>query len=236
MGCWNETQVAAAKVRDLQSRLMVATLRCRAMGVDVPAAYNHFVARQPDDDPGRQRRAHGAVPRRLWRPGADSITTASRPRSPTYGADATDRAVCAETAALAEEAAAADGDIAPAGRRSPTGSATSPALPGRRSAAISFASAEAAATSRPHIKISLYLHSRAVAARGDRTRPPPSCRRSFPLFRRPHVATQPQTTFNDYVDRRHRPRRLRPQGDRDRRDRDAGPDGAARGIRRVASR
>ena len=32
MGCWNETQVAAAKVRDLQSRLMVATLRCQAMG------------------------------------------------------------------------------------------------------------------------------------------------------------------------------------------------------------
>ena len=28
MGCWNPTQVAAAKVRDLQSRLMVATLRC----------------------------------------------------------------------------------------------------------------------------------------------------------------------------------------------------------------
>ena len=35
MGCWNQTQVAAAKVRDLQSRLMVATLRCQAMGVDV---------------------------------------------------------------------------------------------------------------------------------------------------------------------------------------------------------
>ena len=34
-GCWNPTQVAAAKVRDLQSRLMVATLRCSAMGVNV---------------------------------------------------------------------------------------------------------------------------------------------------------------------------------------------------------
>ena len=34
-GCWDQTQVAAAKVRDLQSRLMVATLRCSAMGVNV---------------------------------------------------------------------------------------------------------------------------------------------------------------------------------------------------------
>src|SRR6185369_5742597 len=43
MGCWNPTQVAAAKVRDLQSRLMVATLRCQAMGADVTDAYNRFV-------------------------------------------------------------------------------------------------------------------------------------------------------------------------------------------------
>src|ERR1700741_3781521 len=43
-GCWNQTQVAAAKVRDLQSRLMVATLRCSAMGVNVAAAYNRFLA------------------------------------------------------------------------------------------------------------------------------------------------------------------------------------------------
>src|SRR6202008_5199943 len=44
MGCWNDTQVAAAQVRDLQPRLMVATLRCQAMGVDVAGAYNRFIA------------------------------------------------------------------------------------------------------------------------------------------------------------------------------------------------
>jgi hypothetical protein len=43
MGCWNPTQVAAAKVRDLQSRLMVATLRCQSAGADVTQAYNRFV-------------------------------------------------------------------------------------------------------------------------------------------------------------------------------------------------
>ena len=43
MGCWNHEQVDAAKVRDLQSRLMVAALRCHAMGFDVSRAYNSFV-------------------------------------------------------------------------------------------------------------------------------------------------------------------------------------------------
>src|SRR3954453_20387718 len=43
MGCWNPTQVAAAKVRDLQSRLMVSTLRCQTVGADMSTAYNRFV-------------------------------------------------------------------------------------------------------------------------------------------------------------------------------------------------
>ena len=34
-GCWAASDVAAAKVRDLQTMLMVATLRCRAGGIDV---------------------------------------------------------------------------------------------------------------------------------------------------------------------------------------------------------
>ena len=33
--CWSEADMDAAKVRDLQSRLMVATFRCNAAGVDV---------------------------------------------------------------------------------------------------------------------------------------------------------------------------------------------------------
>src|SRR3954469_13964992 len=43
MSCWDEHETAAAKIRDLQSRLMVATLRCRAIGIDVLTAYNDFV-------------------------------------------------------------------------------------------------------------------------------------------------------------------------------------------------
>ena len=110
--------------------------------------------------------AHGAVPRRLSAARAqvhyDRFATAL---ANIYGGDATDAAVCAETAALAEEAAAASGDIAPAGRRS---------RPARlRAARCRAASARSpspsAASGRDltsHIKISLYLHSGAVAARG----------------------------------------------------------------------
>ena len=43
MSCWNDTEVAAARVRDLQSRLMVDALRCRAFGIDILGAYNEFV-------------------------------------------------------------------------------------------------------------------------------------------------------------------------------------------------
>ena len=35
MSCWNENETAAARVRDLQSRLMVDALRCRAYGIDI---------------------------------------------------------------------------------------------------------------------------------------------------------------------------------------------------------
>ena len=42
--CWNREETSAANVRDLQSLLMVATLRCRAAGMDITADYNGFVA------------------------------------------------------------------------------------------------------------------------------------------------------------------------------------------------
>jgi hypothetical protein len=112
MGCWNPTQVAAAKVRDLQSRLMVATLRCQAMGADVSSAYNRFVRANRETIQGAN-----AVLLAQFRTGFggsqgetqyDRFATAL---ANIYGADATDEAVCAETATLADEAAAASGDI-----------------------------------------------------------------------------------------------------------------------------
>jgi len=112
MGCWNATQVAAAKVRDLQSRLMVATLRCQAMGADVSGAYNRFVRANRTTIQGAN-----AVLLAQFRTGYgsnqgqtqyDRFATAL---ANIYGDDATDHGVCADTAALADEAATANGDI-----------------------------------------------------------------------------------------------------------------------------
>ena len=41
--CWNREETSAATIRDFQSLLMVATLRCRAAGMDMTADYNSFV-------------------------------------------------------------------------------------------------------------------------------------------------------------------------------------------------
>ena len=112
MGCWNPTQVAAAKVRDLQSRLMVATLRCQAVGADVTDAYNRFVRANRETIQGAN-----AVLLAQFRTGFGSSQGDSQydhfatALANGYGADATDAQVCADTAALAEEAAAANGDI-----------------------------------------------------------------------------------------------------------------------------
>ena len=110
-GCWDQTQVAAAKVRDLQSRLMVATLRCSAMGVNVAPAYNRFLAanRQTIRDAnavlmGQFQSAYGRQAQFHY----DRFTTAM---ANIYGDDATSHSVCAETAVLATEAADAGGDI-----------------------------------------------------------------------------------------------------------------------------
>ena len=111
MSCWNEHETAAAKIRDLQSRLMVATLRCQAAGADVSDAYNRFVRANRETIQGAN-----AVLLAQFRTGYGSQAQTHYDRFATalaniYGADATDQAVCADTAALAEEAAAANGDI-----------------------------------------------------------------------------------------------------------------------------
>ena len=140
MGCWNETQVAAAKVRDLQSRLMVATLRCQAMGVNVSDAYNRFIAANRETIQGANgvimaafRAGHGGQAQTQY----DRFATAL---ANIYGDDATSQDVCAETAAAADEAAAAAGDIARLVTIANRFGAV-PELPGGQ-CTVSFASAE----------------------------------------------------------------------------------------------
>lgn len=41
--CWNEQEVSAGTIREFQSLLMVATLRCQVMHVDITGDYNAFL-------------------------------------------------------------------------------------------------------------------------------------------------------------------------------------------------
>jgi hypothetical protein len=95
----------------MASRLMVATLRCRAMGIDVLTAYNDFVRINRTT----LQQANGVIKAQFdqgyGREGPrayDSFTTAM---ANEYGGDATSGEVCDETAAIAAEAVLAEGDV-----------------------------------------------------------------------------------------------------------------------------
>jgi hypothetical protein len=111
MQCWNPTQVAAAKVRDLQSRLMVATLRCQAMGVEVSAAYNRFLAANRRTIQSANAVLLAQFQAGFGRQGLVHYDRFATSLANIYGDDATSPSVCGDTAVLAEEAAAANGDI-----------------------------------------------------------------------------------------------------------------------------
>ncbi|MBV9930314.1 MAG: hypothetical protein JO013_05160 [Alphaproteobacteria bacterium] len=142
-GCWKTEGAAAAKVRDLQSRLMVATLRCRAIGADIEASYGAFVRnnRETIQAANALLKAQFATGDKVGERAYDSFATALANQ---YGADATTPELCRDAAAAAEDAAAAGGELARllavADRLGPP-----PALPGGPCQAVSFASAMHAA-------------------------------------------------------------------------------------------
>jgi hypothetical protein len=109
--CWDQQQAAAAKVRDLQSRLMVATLRCQAMGYEISPAYNLFVRANRDTIQAANGvikaqfvAMHGSGGERAY----DSFTTAL---ANAYGAGATSADICRDTEAAEQEGASAAGDV-----------------------------------------------------------------------------------------------------------------------------
>lgn len=114
--CWTQDELAAARVRDLQSVLMVAALQCRNSGHDVLAQYNSFViagretiTRQNDVLKARFVRLHGA---REGQRQYDRFTTAL---ANDHSADARN-GFCGSMTVLAAEAtqAARAGDAADA--------------------------------------------------------------------------------------------------------------------------
>lgn len=110
--CWSPKEASAAQLRDLQSRLMVASLRCRAMGYDILPSYNKFVR----NSRGTLQEANGLIKARFTagygskggQVQYDKFTTAL---ANNYGADDTSREICDDAADIAEEAADARGDL-----------------------------------------------------------------------------------------------------------------------------
>src|SRR3546814_14770048 len=102
-GCWQASEVAAAKVRDLQTRMMVAGLKCRGYGPEMLAAYNRFVVVHRTSI----QRHNGVLRARFIRTdgrsagqrGYDRYTTAL---ANAYGATSADPAACGEMVALAQ--------------------------------------------------------------------------------------------------------------------------------------
>lgn len=109
--CWTAEPANAARVRDLQSFLMVETLRCSAIGYNISAHYNAFVR--------GNRAALGAANDRLksffirsagpvyGQTDYDRFTTRL---ANNYGASPTDADTCDHARSVAEEAAQMDND------------------------------------------------------------------------------------------------------------------------------
>lgn len=103
--CWTNEEVSAATIRELQSLLMVATLRCQVAHHDITAEYNDFLrANKTMIQRGNDRlKAHfvkasgPAGGQRAY----DQFTTHL---ANGYGADGSSGEVCDNVAALAREA------------------------------------------------------------------------------------------------------------------------------------
>lgn len=100
--CWNGAAVKAAKVRDLQTILMVGALQCRSSNYDVLGPYNKFVRTHRAAITAHNDVLKSHFVRTGNARGYDRFTTAlANGRS----ADTVDPNFCKETAALARELA-----------------------------------------------------------------------------------------------------------------------------------
>lgn len=111
MAGWSAQEVASARIRSLQAMLMVGSLRCRAIGIDVLADYNAFVdaARATlgtanDDLKARFAAVYGKSE------GQDRYDRYATAMANGFGAGATTPAICAAVAATARSATAAASD------------------------------------------------------------------------------------------------------------------------------
>lgn len=104
-GCWTARDAGAAQVREMQTMLMVAALRCRAAHIDISADYDGFVIAQKDAIAAanlviKQHFASAGGNQADYDRFATSLANG-------FGDDATTEATCAEAAALAHDGSAA---------------------------------------------------------------------------------------------------------------------------------
>jgi hypothetical protein len=106
--CWGEREVAAAQVREMQTMLMVAALRCRAAHIDISADYGTFVVAQKDaiDHANLVIKTHFAQ-QGGQQSDYDRFATSL---ANGFGDDETSETTCADAVHLAHDAAAAAPD------------------------------------------------------------------------------------------------------------------------------
>lgn len=103
--CWAPREVRAAQVRQMQTMLMVAALRCRAAGIQMSEDYNGFVKTKLD----ALSAANLVIKQHFVQNGGtqddyDRFTTSL---ANSFGDDETTSATCAEAATLAHDGAGA---------------------------------------------------------------------------------------------------------------------------------
>jgi hypothetical protein len=100
--CWAEREAAAAQVREMQTMLMVAALRCQAAHIDISADYNGFVSTQK----AALEHANLVIKQHFAAAGGqqadyDHFATSL---ANGFGDDQTNESSCAEAATLAHDA------------------------------------------------------------------------------------------------------------------------------------
>lgn len=110
--CWNADEASAATVRELQSMMMVAALRCQAAGRGIMDEYNGFVVANRKTISAMNDRIKGHFIRAMGpvggQRGYDSYTTSM---ANAYGAGASGSETCGSVASLAREATMMAGSL-----------------------------------------------------------------------------------------------------------------------------
>jgi hypothetical protein len=109
-GCWTQAEVAAAKVREMQTRLAIAAKEC-GTGVDIVPSYNKFLAVKKNTLSVVDERLRGHFSVSDSDEGARAYARYNAALELAYGAATASGDSCAEAAALAKEAAASRGDL-----------------------------------------------------------------------------------------------------------------------------